>query len=103
MNRFFRTVTMTAGVAAMLGSAALNAAMRRSESISIPFDFKVAKTALPAGNYRLEQGVSDAFARLVNVKSGKQVQLLRPFIKAQGKTKLMFEHGTDGYVLKKLG
>jgi hypothetical protein len=102
MNRFFRALSMTIAGAAILGGGALQAAGRGSDPVEIPFDFKVLGKQLPAGTYRLQKGTSDRFAALVNVRTGRQVQILRSVGSERGKAKLVFEHRANGYVLKKL-
>jgi hypothetical protein len=102
MKRFFQALSMTIAGAAILGGSALQAAGHRSDPVEIPFDFKVQGKQLPSGTYRLQKGTTSGFASLVNVRTGKQVQLLRPLGNDTRKTKLVFEHQADGYVLKKL-
>jgi hypothetical protein len=102
MKKFLRALTLTAGVAAMLGTSALQAAIHRSQIVQIPFAFKVQQQELPAGTYRIVHQTGDAIAALVNVKTGKRVQLLHPAGVEIGKTRLVFEHNSDGYILKKL-
>jgi hypothetical protein len=101
INRFWRGCALTLGAAAMLGSSVLQAA-HRSEAVEIPFDFKVHRTHLPAGTYRLEHRDAEAFATLVNLKTGEHIELLRPVGKDTGKAKLVFEHRSAGYVLKRI-
>src|SRR5690348_16140494 len=101
MNRFLKALSMGAGVAAMLGTSAM-AATRKSEPIEIPFDFAVRGQHLPAGTYRVQRDGSDRFAALVNVKTGKRVKVMRSAGSESQKTKLVFEHETGGYVLRKL-
>ena len=102
MNRFFQALSMTLAGAAIMGGTALQAAGRRSEPVEIPFDFTVQGRHLPAGTYRVQKGTSDRFSALVNVRTGKPIQLLRSLGNETGKTKLVFERRADGYVLKKL-
>ena len=102
MNRFFQALSMTIAGAAIVGGAALQAAGHRSEPIEIPFDFSVQGKHLPAGTYRLQKRTSDRFSVLVNLRTGKQIQMLRSLGNETGKAKLVFEHQADGYVLKKL-
>jgi hypothetical protein len=102
MKRFFQALSMTIAGAAILGGSALQAAGRRSDPIEIPFAFKVLGKQLPAGTYRLQKGANDRSAALVNLRTGKQVQILRSLGNQPGKSKLVFEHQADGYVLKKL-
>jgi hypothetical protein len=98
MNRFFQALSL----GAILGGATLQAAGHRSDPVEIPFDFKVHGKQLPAGTYRLQYGSTDQFSALVNVQTGKQVQILRSLGSETGKARLVFEYRADGYVLKKL-
>jgi hypothetical protein len=101
INRFWKGCALIVGAAAMLGSSVLQAA-HRSEAVEIPFAFKVHRTHLPAGTYRLEHRDSEVFATLVNLKTGEHIELLRPVGRDTGKAKLVFERGAGGYVLKRL-
>jgi hypothetical protein len=102
MNKFVKTLSVTAVAAAMFGAGALQAAGRRSEPLEIPFDFTVHGKHLPAGEYRLQRGSADAFAALVNVRTGARVQVLRTRGNDGNKPKLVFEHDGGGYVLRKV-
>jgi hypothetical protein len=102
MRKFLKALSLTACTAAMLGTGALQAGSRRSEPVQIPFEFKVNNKVLPAGTYRLQRGVNDAFSSLVNIKTGQRIQLLSPIGSETTKTKLVFEREGDGFVLKKL-
>jgi hypothetical protein len=102
MNRFFQALSMTLAGAAIVGGTVLQAAGHRSEPVEIPFDFTVQGKHLPAGTYRLQKGTSDRFSVLVNLRTGEHIQMLRSLGNETGKAKLVFEHQTDGYVLKKL-
>jgi hypothetical protein len=102
MKHIVKALSLTAGVAVMLGTGVLQAAGHRSEPVEIPFDFTVQGQHLPAGTYRLQRGSSDRFAALVNTRTGKQVQVLKSLGSDGSKTKLVFEHNDSGYVLRKL-
>jgi hypothetical protein len=102
MNRFVKALSVAIGAAVMLGSSAMQAAGHRSDPVEIPFDFTVQGQQLPAGAYRLQRGASDRVTALVNVRTGKQVQILRSLGNEPGKTRLVFERQGDGYVLRKL-
>jgi hypothetical protein len=89
------------GIAAMIAASSLNATTFYSEKVSIPFDFRVSKVMLPAGEYRLQQNFGDGIAYLVNVKTGQQVQVLRsPGNHVDGRARLIFENANGGYALK---
>ena len=101
-NKLLRGLSMTIAGAAILGGSMLQAAGHRSDPVEIPFDFTVLGKQLPAGTYRLQKGTSAGFSALVNLRTGKSVQILRAVGSDTGKAKLVFEHQKDGYVLKKL-
>jgi hypothetical protein len=91
------------GIAAMMTASALNATTFQSEKVDIPFAFQVAKTMLPAGEYRIQQSFGSDIVYLVNLKTGQQVQVLRSAGgKRDGHAKLVFENGAGGRVLKTL-
>jgi hypothetical protein len=102
MHKFVKTLALTVCAAAILGAGALQAAARRSAPLEIPFAFKVHNKVLPAGTYRIQRGATDGFVTLLNIKTGQQVQILRTLGGETSKTRLVFEHDTDGYVLKKM-
>ena len=102
MKRYLKALSLTVGTVAMLGTSALQAAGHRSEPLEIPFDFTVAGKHLPAGQYRLQRGATDRFAALVNVHTGKQVQIMRALGSDGKHTRLIFERHADGYVLRKV-
>ena len=101
-NKLLRRLSLTIAGAAILGSSMLQAAGHRSDPVEIPFDFTVQGKQLPAGTYRLQKGTSAGFSALVNLRTGRSVQLLRSAGSDTGKARLVFEHHKDGYVLKKL-
>ena len=76
-NKLLRGLSMTIAGAAILGSIMLQAAGHRSDPVEIPFDFTVQGKQLPAGTYRLQKGTSAGFSALVNLRTGKSVQILR--------------------------
>ena len=99
MRRFLKALSLTICVAAVVATS--RAATRRSESIQIPFDFKLLNKQFPAGTYYLEP--HGDFVTLVNVQTGDRRMMLRPSgAGADGKTAFVFENAGDGYVLKKL-
>ena len=101
MKSIFHTCVLGLGVAAMFTASALNAATFRSENVSIPFAFRVAKVALPAGEYRITQGHGSDITYLINLKTGQQVQILRSGgSPLEDRAKLVFENTSEGYVLK---
>jgi hypothetical protein len=102
MKRTWKALTMTAGLAAMLGMGTLEAAVHKSETVQIPFAFKVQHKDMPAGMYRIVHESAGGIATLVNVKNGERVQLLHSTSSHAAKTKLIFEQKDSGYVLKRL-
>jgi hypothetical protein len=91
------------GLAAVFAVPSLNAASIVSERMTIPFDFRVAKTSLPSGIYRVERDFGKPVVTLVNVKTGQRVQVLRnDNDRVPGRTKLLFESTGQGYSLKRL-
>jgi hypothetical protein len=92
---------MAVGIVAMTTASTLSAAVFRTETVEIPFAFQVAKTTLPAGEYRVEQKFGSSIAFLVNVKTGRQVQVLRSVGNIrEDRAKLVFENTAEGRVLK---
>src|SRR5215469_1778204 len=103
MKNVFRTCAVGVGIAAMMTASALNAATFQTEKVEIPFAFHVSKTALPAGEYRIQQNFGSDVAYLVNLKTGQQVQVLRSVgAKKDGRAKLVFENTENGRVLKSI-
>jgi uncharacterized membrane protein len=101
MKNLFRTGAVGVGIAAMVTASALNATTFQTEKIAIPFQFQVAKTTLPAGEYRVQQHFGSGIVYLVNVKTGQQVQVLRNTAgQREGKARLVFENTAGGHVLK---
>jgi len=100
MKNVIRTCALGVGFAAMFAASAL-ATSFQSERVSIPFQFKVSKTTLPAGDYRVQQEFGTDIAFLVNLKTGQKVQLLRPSgVRSEGRVKLEFQSSAAGYALK---
>jgi hypothetical protein len=91
-------------MATILGTGVIRASIRlKSETVQIPFAFKVKHHQMPAGMYRIMHEFGEGIAVLVNARTGDRVQLLLPApAGANHKTKLVFEHTGEGYVLKRL-
>ena len=103
MKNVFRTCAISVGIAAMMTASALNATITWTEKVTIPFSFQVSKTTLPAGEYRIQQGVSSDIAILRNEKTGQQVQVLRtPASHVEGRARLVFDATPNGHVLKSI-
>jgi hypothetical protein len=85
---------------AIASVGALGAADFQSKQIAVPFAFKVEKTTLPAGTYRVEQFVGKQMIVIVNVETGHRVSVMRePVLGSNGNTKLTFEKVGAGYKL----
>jgi hypothetical protein len=103
MKNFFRSLSVGLGLSAMFAASSLSAAGSVSENIAIPFEFKVDKVTLPAGEYRVQQDFGKYLVSLVNVKTGRSVQMLRDTGgHRDGRTKLIFEPTGHGYKLSKV-
>ena len=100
MKNVFRTCAVGVAIAAIMTTSAL-ATSFQSEKVVIPFQFQVAKTVMPAGDYRVQQTFGSDIAFLVNLKTGQQVQLLRSGAhRADGKARLVFDTSSGSYILK---
>lgn len=87
---------------AMLGgfSQAAMAAQLRSDTIEIPYSFKVHGAVLPAGVYRLEEISTSGLCELVNTKTGAAVAILRSKSRARaGKVAFVFHETAQGVTL----
>jgi len=74
-----------------------------TENIAVPFEFKVDKLILPAGEYRVEHYFGHYSVAIVNVKTGRRVQFLRDNSRRQpGPAKLIFEPTGQGHKLSKV-
>ena len=102
MKNFFRNLSVGLGLSAIFAAGSLKAASFVSQNIAIPFDFKVDKVTLPAGEYRVQQDFGRYLVSLVNVKTGQTVQLLRDAGYRDGRAKLIFEPTGQGYKLAKV-
>jgi hypothetical protein len=101
MKNFFRSLSI--GVAAWFAAGNLNAAGYVTENIAIPFEFKVDKLTLPAGEYRVEQDFGKYLVSIVNINTGRRIQMLRDNANHQsGRAKLVFEPTGQGYKLAKV-
>src|SRR5690242_8967780 len=103
MKNFFRSLSMGLGLSAIFAASNLNAAYV-TQNIAIPFEFKVDKLTLPAGEYRVEQDFGKYLVSIVNVNTGRRVQVLRdyPAYNRDGRAKLIFEPTGQGYRLAKV-
>jgi hypothetical protein len=100
-SKAIRTFALVLGSAALYSGSQLQAATRRSESVTVPFAFQVQNTTLPAGQYRVEQQFGTEIASIVNVKTRRSVQILRPATsRVDGSTELTFVQDQNGYRVK---
>jgi hypothetical protein len=103
MKNFFRSLSVGLGLTALFAVGNLNAAGYVSENIAIPFEFKVDKLTLPAGEYRVEQDFGKYLVSIVNIQTGRRVQFLRECgTRTPGRAKLIFEPTGYGYKLSKV-
>jgi hypothetical protein len=92
MHKAFRAFVILPCVALALSALTLHAAAVKSETFAIPFEFHVQKQIMPAGEYRVQQATGSDIAILVNTRTGKRVEILRPAnTHEEGKTKLVFK------------
>ena len=97
MLKTFRASVIIPCAAVALSAFALHASEVKTEKFSIPFEFQVAKHTMPAGEYRVQQAEGSNIALLVNAKTGKQVEFIRPAnTHKEGRAKLIFEE-TGGH------
>jgi len=99
-----RVFALALGLTAMFATTPMHAQTAvQSETLTIPFAFHVQNVAMPAGQYRLESVFGKDIVTLVNMQTGRRVQILRQeAARTQGKAKLTFEQGPNGYTLKRL-
>ncbi len=97
MKKTLMAVTLAA--VAFAGSAQ---AKTRAGAITIPFDFKVQNTDMPAGEYRIKR-VGVSFAVLENLETRKMVHVLRENGYDSSKKKLIFKEVGGQKVLEKVG
>jgi hypothetical protein len=103
MRRFLCTVGIAVAAWALPGVGTVRAAEFRSGDIAIPFEFKVEKITLPAGRYRLEQKTGKSFVFLLNIQTGRGVQVMRESANdPTADTKLTFKRTGEGYKLSKV-
>jgi hypothetical protein len=103
MKELFRNISVGLGLAAFLAPGNLNATGYVTENIAVPFEFKVDKLTLPAGEYRIEEEFGKYIVSIVNVKTGRRIQFLRDNSRRQpGRAKLVFEPTGQGYRLARV-
>jgi hypothetical protein len=103
MKRFLCTIILGVAVWALPGAGKANAADFESKTIAVPFAFKVDRTTLPAGHYRVEQNLGKHVMFLVNIESGHRAQIMAVNVNEPSKkTTLTFERSGGGYRLAKI-
>jgi len=102
-NKAIRVFVLALGLTATLATSSLFAQQGVYQKVNIPFAFFVERTALPAGDYRIEPIFGKEIVSLVNLTTGQRVNILpSEGVRLSGKAKLVFEVGPRGYSLKKM-
>jgi len=96
MKKSFRIAALLAG--ALMGSAILSASDLYSKEISIPFAFRVGNVTMPAGTYRVQQEFGKEVGLLLNIQTGRMVQVGFSALRRDGHFKLIFEKTPNGMV-----
>ena len=101
MTKTIRSISLALGLAAIFATSSLNATGYVTEKIAIPFEFKVQKLTLPAGEYRVEREFGKYMVWIVNLQTGRRVQFFRDYGgRNPDRTRLVFETTPQGYTLK---
>jgi hypothetical protein len=98
-----RSIAMTIGLTAMLGSAALFADPGDAVA-TVPFAFQAAGKTLPAGKYTIKRDERTSMTTMRNDADGHSIILLTSALQchAGAAPKLVFNRGGDGYELSEL-
>lgn len=103
MKRFFSTFAVGIAMSAVFAAGNLGAVDLMSRSVTVPFEFQVNRSVLPAGDYRVERDLGKAVIYLVNVRTGQRVQFMRDGAAgARGPITLTFESTPQGRKLVKI-
>ena len=100
MMNFRSKFSLGLGCWALFAVGGLYATDVRSENIAVPFEFKVGRVSLPAGEYRVEQDFGKPMVSIVNIRTGRRVQMMRESNTVSGHAKLKFEKSGQGYKLR---
>ena len=101
MNSQIRNFLIGTGIAALLWSGLLKA--QRVEIATIPFDFHVNQTTLPAGEYSITQGPIDGILQLRNTAGGKSILIMPPARDSgNSEPRLVFHRCADHYFLAQI-
>ena len=98
MKRILSLAMIT--MAALAGSA-YGGSRTSSNTVKIPFDFKVQNQQMPAGEYKIRNG-GQTFAVLINRETGQTVHVLRVGEDSQSR-RLVFKRSKGETVLVKIG
>jgi len=98
MKRILSVAMMT--MAALAGSAYAGP-RTGSNTVKIPFDFKVQNQQMPAGEYKIRNS-GQTFAVLINRETGQTVYVLRVGEDSESR-RLMFKQSKGERVLVKIG
>jgi hypothetical protein len=91
------------GLVSVFAAGILSAAGSLTQHIVVPFEFKVDKVSLPAGEYRIEQDYGQYMVSVVNLNTGRRVQVLRDNSDYKpGRARLIFEKSGNTYRLIKV-
>jgi hypothetical protein len=103
MKRFFCTLAIGIAAWALPGVGTVYGADMQSKAIAVPFAFKVDRTTLPAGRYRVEQNIGKHVIFLVKTETGHRPQIMRLTVTGPGPTTtLTFERTEGGYKLARI-
>ena|ERR1700682_6535551 len=104
MKTNFGRLLMTIGLSAVLGSSLMLAQSNPAGKADIPFAFHVRDSALPAGNYTVQEFSPAGMIRIRNNDTGQSILTLAPPNRS-GHTedsKLVFHKYGDRYFLSEL-
>jgi len=101
MKHQLSRIAMTVGLAAVMGSTLLLAAMSGKGTAEVPFDFQIQNRVLPAGMYSLTHSNTDGILYIRNEGTGESIAFLAPLRKwaKADAPKLTFNRYGDRYFL----
>jgi hypothetical protein len=90
-------------LASLFAAGSLSAADYVTTHVVVPFEFKVDKVELPAGEYRLERDFGKDMVSIVNINTGRRVRVLSDaHSRTPEKSKMIFEKSGKSYRLIKI-
>ena len=103
MKTTTRSIAMSIGLTAILGSASLIADPGDAVA-TVPFTFQAAGTTLPAGKYTIKRDERTSMTTVRNEADGHSIIMLTSPLqcKAGGAPKLLFNREGEGYQLSEL-